>query len=111
MLKCKNAPRACSRPHLRLVGGTVYLIHFDRPYFHARHYCGWTGRDLYERIEEHALGKREAARLMQIIVEADIGWTVVRTWTGTRALERRLKDSHHLSRYCPVCQAWGGTVR
>ena len=24
--------------------GTVYLLHFDHPYQHARHYTGWTGR-------------------------------------------------------------------
>ena len=33
--------------------GTVYLLHFDRPYRHARHYVGWTV-DLPGRMSEHA---------------------------------------------------------
>ena len=26
--------------------GVVYLLHFDQPYQHARHYTGWTGDDV-----------------------------------------------------------------
>jgi hypothetical protein len=33
--------------------GTVYLLHFDRPYRHARHYLGWA-EDLDNRLAEHA---------------------------------------------------------
>ena len=56
--------------------------------------------------KEHALGKRKAARLMQVVVEADIGWEVVRTWAGGREFERRLKKQHNHKRLCPVCRAW-----
>ena len=28
--------------------GIVYLLHFDRPYQHARHYTGWTGDDVLD---------------------------------------------------------------
>ncbi len=35
--------------------GTVYLLHFDRPYVHAGHYTGWT-TDLPARLAEHASG-------------------------------------------------------
>jgi hypothetical protein len=36
--------------------GTVYLLHFDVPYRHARHYTGWTGRDLPGRLAQHQAG-------------------------------------------------------
>lgn len=36
--------------------GTVYLLHFDRPYRHARHYLGWTPRAVSERVADHATG-------------------------------------------------------
>jgi hypothetical protein len=37
--------------------GMVYLLHFDRPFRHARHYCGWT-TDLAARLAEHACRPR-----------------------------------------------------
>lgn len=80
--------------------GTIYLIHFARPYVHARHYCGWT-TDLDSRLVEHLLGR--GARLMAVIAEAGIPWTLARTWEGTRARERALKDCGGFSRKCPVC--------
>ena len=81
--------------------GTVYLIHFDRPYRHARHYTGWT-RDLVARLSEHAAG--HGARLMAVITEAGISWQLARTWSAGRAFERRLKNRHGASRYCPICR-------
>ena len=42
---------------------------------------------------------------MAVIAEAGIGWTVVRTWDGTRGLERRLKARGGHARVCPVCRA------
>jgi predicted GIY-YIG superfamily endonuclease len=85
-----------------MVTGTVYLLHFDRPYAHARHYTGWTS-DLTARLAEHANG--HGARLPAVVRSAGIGWELARTWTGTRALERSLKRRHGASRYCPLCGA------
>jgi predicted GIY-YIG superfamily endonuclease len=81
--------------------GTVYLLHFDRPYGHARHYTGWT-TDLTARLVEHAAGR--GARLLAVVVAAGIGWQLARTWDGTRALERRLKRWHGANKYCPLCR-------
>ena len=81
--------------------GTVYLLHFDRPYRHARHYTGWT-RDLDHRLAEHATGR--GARLMSVITDAGIGWQLARTWSAGRTFERRLKNRHGASRFCPICQ-------
>ncbi len=81
--------------------GTVYLLHFDQPYRHARHYVGWT-QNLPERLERHRDGK--GARLLEVLADAGIGWAVARTWQGTRALERAKKGSGK-ARFCPVCRA------
>lgn len=81
--------------------GTVYLIHFERPYEHARHYTGWTS-DLDARLTEHQAGR--GARLMSVIRDAGIGWTLARTWTGTRSRERQLKVQGGASRHCPACK-------
>jgi len=80
--------------------GTVYLLHFDRPYQHARHYLGWT-TDLDSRLAEHLAGR--GARLLQVVHHAGIGWTLARTWTGPRGRERQLKRQGGASRRCPCC--------
>jgi predicted GIY-YIG superfamily endonuclease len=81
--------------------GTVYLLHFDRPYRHARHYCGWT-TDLEERLREHRAG--HGARLMEVITTAGIAWTIAGTWPGTRREERRRKRWGSAVKWCPVCR-------
>jgi predicted GIY-YIG superfamily endonuclease len=80
--------------------GTVYLLHFDRPYGHAGHYTGWTA-DLPSRLADHAAGR--GARLLAVVASAGIGWQLARTWTGTRAVERALKRQGGASRRCPLC--------
>ncbi len=79
---------------------TVYLLHFDRPYRHARHYTGWTC-DLPGRLADHAAG--HGARLMAVIAAAGIGFTLARTWPGTRTRERALKRQGGAARRCPLC--------
>lgn len=87
------------------VVGTVYLLHFDKAYQHAKHYCGWTeGDDVVPRLAAHAAG--QGARLTQVVKAAGISWTVARTWTkADRYEERRLKNRGGLSRQCPICRA------
>lgn len=80
--------------------GTVYLLHFDRPYRHARHYIGWTA-DLDARLAEHAAG--HGARLLAVVKAAGIGWSLARTWPGNRARERQIKNQGGASRRCPAC--------
>ena len=84
----------------------VYLIHFDRPYKHARHYTGWTrnAKTLPRRIAHHRNGT--GARLMQVVTEAGITFEVAKTWPdGTRDDERRLKRRGGAARICPTCRA------
>ncbi|MGH3934655.1 MAG: hypothetical protein ACRDS1_06720 [Pseudonocardiaceae bacterium] len=80
--------------------GTVYLLHFDRPYQHARHYAGWTP-DLPSRLATHAAG--HGARLLAVVHAAGISWTLARTWPGSRQRERQLKQQGGASRRCPLC--------
>lgn len=82
--------------------GTVYLLHFDAPYKHARHYLGWAAAGhLDSRIAAHRAG--HGARLMAVVKAAGIGFTLARTWPGTRARERQLKTRGGASRACPLC--------
>ena len=79
---------------------TVYLLHFTRPYKHARHYMGSTN-DLIARIAEHRAGR--GARLVEVIMQAGIDFVVARTWEGDRNTERRLKNRKGSPRLCPIC--------
>jgi len=81
----------------------VYLIHFDRPYKHARHYLG-SAKDLDARVEHHRRGT--GAHLLRVVNQAGIGWRVVRTWPGGRELEHRFKGLV-ASLLCPICNPDG----
>lgn len=83
--------------------GVCYLLHFDRPFKHARlrHYLGFT-TDLERRLDDHAHG--HGSTLMAYVSAVGIGFEVVRTWPGGRDLERRLKNWHNSPKLCPVCR-------
>lgn len=84
------------------IPGTLYLLHFDRPYRLARHYLGWTGRPVEDRVAEHLAGK--ASPLVRAAVAAGITVTLARVWEGaTRNEERRRKNQRNGPRSCPVC--------
>jgi predicted GIY-YIG superfamily endonuclease len=78
----------------------IYLIHFSRKLAHAGHYIG-SASDLESRLSDHRSG--HGARLMQVIRDVGIEWSVVRTWKGSRQVERRIKNRKHADRICPVC--------
>jgi hypothetical protein len=85
----------------------VYLLHFDRPLAHARHYLGFTeSDDLTARISLHRSG-RSRVPIMTALYKAGIGFSIARVWTGgTRTFERSLKERSGQggrSRICPAC--------
>ncbi len=80
--------------------GTIYLLHFSRPYKHARHYTGWT-TDLAARLRDHHAG--DGARLIAVITAAGITFTLARTRPGSRHDERAIKRCGGAVRYCPLC--------
>ena len=85
--------------------GLIYLLHFDRPLAHSNHYVGWCGNgNLVERLRRHNAG---VSRVKFLIAakEAGIKFELVRTWVGTRELERKIKNSKAVGRlYCPQCK-------
>jgi predicted GIY-YIG superfamily endonuclease len=82
-------------------GGLVYLLHFDEPYKHAKHYLGWT-RDLDARLADHRAGS--GARLLAVLKREGIGFSLARTWApADRHRERQIKNQGGLSRSCPTC--------
>ena len=87
--------------------GVIYLLHFDQPYRHAKHYTGWT-EDLLDRLDRHAAGR--GARLVEVIWQAGIGFSLVRVCEGTRRRERAIKNDGGAARYCPACtpRPWTG---
>jgi predicted GIY-YIG superfamily endonuclease len=79
-----------------------YLIHFDRPYRHAKHYLGWSS-NIANRLQMHQHG--QGVRLLEVVRAAGISWQLVRTWPDAdRSVERRLKAQHGSVRLCPICQ-------
>ena len=80
--------------------GTVYLLHFDQPYRHARHYVGWA-RNVKRRLVEHEAGR--GARLLAVVRAAGIGWQLARMWPGSRTRERQIKRQGGHARQCPLC--------
>ena len=83
----------------------IYLIHFSRPFKHARHYLGYA-EDIDARLARHYNGR--GSRLCQIVAEAGIELTIVRKWNGDRKRERAIKN---LGRsgcvLCPICNPNG----
>jgi len=78
----------------------VYLIHFNVPYKHARHYLG-SCDDLQARLARHKAGN--GARLMEVVKNAGITWQLARTWEGGKGKERELKRQKNSPRLCPIC--------
>jgi hypothetical protein len=84
--------------------GGVYLLHFEQRYEHAGHYTGHAD-NFNNRVAEQASGDSRAARLLQVIAQAGIGFRLARVWPGaSKGYERSLKNSGGASRYCPICQ-------
>ena len=80
--------------------GTVYLLHFERPYRgQSRHYLGYT-LNLDERIALHRRGT--ACALTKVAFDRGIGFTVARTWPGTPKLKRQIKELGTVN-CCPLC--------
>lgn len=102
-----NGPFGWHIPRWPARNSWVYLLHFNEPYKHARHYLGSTcnldGRLL---LHKHGTG----ARLTQVVREAGITWEVSRLWlcedeASARALEHRLKRAHgHGPALCAICR-------
>lgn len=82
--------------------GIVYLLHFSRPYYHARHYMGFT-LNLHRRLVTHRRGA--GSPLVAAVIDVGIELFLARTWShATRALEKRGKRYGATARFCPICR-------
>lgn len=82
----------------------VYLIHFDEPLKHARHYVGFVDGDenLQKRMDAHKAN--QGAKLIRAVNLAGIKWVIARVFSGKcRNFERSLKNTNDIPRYCPIC--------
>jgi len=85
-----------------------YLLHFDPPFKHAKHYLGWA-KKIASRVQKHQAGQSRA-RLTTAAAQAGVQMTLARTWPGaTRIDEARIKRQGGLARSCPLCCAAGLT--
>lgn len=55
----------------------IYILHFDRPYKHARHYTGFaeTAETLQKRLDQHLAGR--GSRLVQVVTDEGIGFVEI----------------------------------
>jgi len=86
------------------MAGHVYLLHFDAPLGHARHYRGWT-LDVERRLREHASANGRSVPLMRALKAAGIGFVLAETREGDRHVELRLRRRGGAARTCPICRA------
>lgn len=91
--------------------GVVYLVHFSKAFFHARHYMGFceSTRKLDDRFEYHEKGL--GSKLIAAAVNQGITFSLVRLWRGTRTDERNFKKMKCGPHYCPICSGHKRTRR
>lgn len=81
----------------------IYILHFETPLHHARHYVGYCREGaLEQRLLRHRSG--QGSRLMYAIEMAGIDYTVALTHPGDRHFERRIKRAKNTPRFCPLCR-------
>lgn len=93
----------------------LYLLHFDPPYRHARHYLGYaigTGRGrsyAKAQAEGMAIGAHE---LVQAAQWGGVVISVADVLVGEgRATQRAMRSSHNLARHCPICVSAAESVQ
>lgn len=81
--------------------GNVYILHFNQPYKHARHYIGYSVF-LHERIKHHREG---TGAKLPYVAEQNGGFEVARVFKSVdKEFERKLKNRKNIKRYCPLCR-------
>lgn len=83
----------------------VYILHFERPFKHARHYVGYCEDSRFdERMKEHHAARYQDS-FMGKVNAAGIKWEVARVIPGAdENLERRIKFIwKRTAALCPCC--------
>lgn len=86
---------------------SVYLLHIDPPYKHARHYIGWSkAYRPNERINQHLLDTAKANPLIKAAIAAGCLVSVAHIWhqRADRKFERQLKNLERHTEVLPALQ-------
>lgn len=86
--------------------GTVYLLHFDPPFKHARRYIGFTTNP-DQRFEDHLRGT--GANLVRHALAAGCAVQLAAMYPNvTVRFEIKLKNRGGATKWCPVCRGGHG---
>lgn len=89
----------------------LYVLHLDQKLAHTQHYAGST-KNLQARLEAHAQGR--AARYTEVLAERQIEWRLAGLYQCNHAvmrrLERQLKDTCRIFRFCEICSPHPATL-
>lgn len=82
---------------------TIYLLHIEPAFKHARHYIGYCDDpDPTGRWQQHLSGR--GSPLIKAAVAAGCTVTIAHVIPGgDRNMERRLKNRGGATRWCPAC--------
>ncbi|WP_298981528.1 hypothetical protein [uncultured Roseibium sp.] len=84
---------------------TVYVLHFSKPYKHARHYIGYTpDASAARRVQEHISGSVKGNPLVKAAIDNGATVTLAHEFPGaSREFERWLKDRRDVGSWCHCC--------
>lgn len=89
-----------------MTNGYIYVLHFNTPIAHARHYVGCTSH-LKQRLSTHAIG--HGSRLTRELHDRGYNWTLAALYQAPlavmRRVERAAKDQKNGPRLCSICRA------
>ena len=86
---------------------TVYILHFDKPYWKTcQHYVGYTKFPVNERLKKHKDGT--GCKIAKYAMSKGIDFLLVHTEefdtiSEARRREKQLKKEGNLKRRCSVC--------
>ena len=80
----------------------IYILHFEKKYFHAQHYVGYTKNPI-RRFKEHFNGQQRSSPLLRAVLKAGIKIEVALLKSGTRKDERKIKNRKKVRELCPIC--------
>jgi hypothetical protein len=86
---------------------SIYVLHFEPAFGHARHYIGFTtDPEPDRRVREHLSCSAKGNPLVKAAVKSGSSVTLAHVFSGSgidRNFERSLKNRADTARWCPCC--------
>jgi hypothetical protein len=83
--------------------GDVYVIHFDKKYYHCLHYIGFTQIGINNRLYLHKTNR--GAALLKAVNRAGIDYKITLCFKNVpQSFEFKLKRQKKASNICPLCK-------